>query len=84
MLGKVGLRCGGYAAGAQMLAHGDGREQEREKAKDRDGKENVHATVRRITSAWGSCILFESVLSIRLDNCRRMTRRGDAVPREGV
>jgi len=59
MLGEVGLRFGGYSAGANMPGYGDGCKQESEKAKDRDGKENIHAPVRRITSAWGSCILFD-------------------------
>ena len=59
MLGKVGLRCGGCSASAHVPGYGDGRKQESEKAEDRDGKEDIHASVGRITSAWGSCILFD-------------------------
>jgi hypothetical protein len=42
-----------------MPGYGDGRKQESEKGEDRDGKEDIHASVRRITRAWGSCILFD-------------------------
>src|SRR3982074_3763948 len=49
MQGKVGFRAGGYPAGRHTPSDGDGREHEREEAKDRDGKEDIHAPVRRIT-----------------------------------
>jgi hypothetical protein len=59
MLGKVGLRVCGYPAGAHTPDDGDGRNQESETTEDRDGKEDIHAPVRRITSALDSCILFD-------------------------
>jgi hypothetical protein len=59
MLGKVVLRFVRYSAGAHMPGYGDGRKQESDKAEDRNGNEDIHTPVRRITSAWGSCILFD-------------------------
>jgi len=67
MLGEVGLPLVGYPADAHMAGYGDGRKQESEKAEDRDGKEDIHASVRRITRAWGSCILFDSRVDLALD-----------------
>jgi hypothetical protein len=49
MLGKVWLRAGGYAAGAYMPGDGDGRKHESQKAEHRDGKEDIHNVIRRIT-----------------------------------
>jgi hypothetical protein len=40
MLGKVGLRTGGYSAAAHMSS--DGGEHEGEEAENRDGKEDIH------------------------------------------
>ena len=68
MLGEIGLRLVAYPAGAHMPGDGDRRTQESEKAEDRDGKEDIHASVRRITSAWGSCILFaQRCVNLALD-----------------
>jgi len=55
MMGEVCLRCCGSTARDHMPGNGDRRKQESEKAKDRDGKEDMHASVRRITRGTGSC-----------------------------
>ena len=68
MVGKVGLRRVGYSAGAHMPRYGDGRKQESEKAEDRDGKEDIHAPVRRITSAGGSRILFDQCCRLQAES----------------
>jgi hypothetical protein len=49
MMGKVGPLSGGYSAEAHMPGDGERREQKSRQAKDCDGKEDMHALVRRIT-----------------------------------
>ena len=49
MLCKIWLRACGYAASADMQGDGDGRKHESEKAEHRDGKEDIHNVIRRIT-----------------------------------
>jgi hypothetical protein len=59
MMGKVGPLSGGYSAEAHMPGDGERREQKSRQEKDRDGKEDMHALVRRITRGNGSCTLFD-------------------------
>jgi hypothetical protein len=44
MMSKVGLPSGGYRAVAHVEGDGGGRKHKGEKAKDRYGKEDIHAS----------------------------------------
>jgi hypothetical protein len=53
MLSEVELQMSRCPAGTHVSGDGDGREHESEKAEGRDGKENMHACLRRITRCMG-------------------------------
>jgi hypothetical protein len=75
LLGEVGLRMSRPPAGAHAPCDGREREHESEKAESRDGKESMHAYLRRITRCMGFVQLIRSAMEIWLDIAEERMRR---------